>query len=257
MTIDTAKQKVREQYGSAGDAYVKSTGHATGSDLQRMLDVAAPRPTDVVLDIATGGGHVARTFAPHVQKVIASDLTPEILHHAEQFLHDQGCTNVEMLLADAEDLPLPDHAVNIVTCRIAPHHFPHPERFVQEVARVLQPGGTFLLVDSTVEAGEAGIFFNAFEKLRDPSHVRSLTSAEWQELLAQSGFTVSLAETFSKRHDFADWTTRSRVSGDDLHQLEQMMLDAPPAIQQAHQAEIVDHRLMAFTDTKTLFMGST
>jgi ubiquinone/menaquinone biosynthesis C-methylase UbiE len=257
MTDDAAKQRVREQYGSVGDAYVKSAGHAKGNDLQRMLELAAPRPTDVLLDIATGGGHVARTFAPHVARVIASDLTPEILHHAGVFLRDQGIANAEMLVADAEALPLPDDSVDIVTCRIAPHHFPHPERFVQEAARVLRPGGRFLLVDSTVEEGDAGIFFNAFEKLRDPSHVRSLTIAEWHDLLIRAGFTVTLTETFSKRHDFADWTTRSRVSGRDLQQLEQMMLDAPPDIRQAHHAEIAGGRLVAFTDSKTLFAGVT
>ena len=257
MRIDRAKQKVREQYGSVGDAYVRSIGHATGNDLQRMLDLAAPRPTDVLLDIATGGGHVARTFAPHVATVIASDLTPEILHHAETYLREQGLANIEMLVADAEAVPLPDHAVDIVTCRIAPHHFPHPDRFVREAARVLKAGGRFLLVDSTVEPGEAGNFFNTFEKLRDPSHVRSLTIAEWQALMQDSGFTITATETFGKRHDFADWTARSRVPRDTLVRLERMMLEAPAGTRQAHEAEIVDERLIAFTDSKTLFMGHT
>jgi ubiquinone/menaquinone biosynthesis C-methylase UbiE len=256
MTIDDAKQRVRAQYGSVGDAYVKSTGHATGSDLQRMIEVGQPKSTDILLDIATGGGHVARVFAPHVQKVIASDLTPEILGFAANYLQEQGLTNIEMLTADAEDIPLPDESVDIVTCRIAPHHFPHPDRFVNEVARVLRAGGRFLLVDSTVEAGSAGAFFNAFEKLRDPSHVRSLTIGEWLDLIAQSGLTVGLTESFSKRHDFKDWTSPSRVRGDDLARLEQMMLDAAPEMQQAHNAEFVDGRLVSFTDTKTLFVAT-
>src|SRR3954454_5446320 len=80
--LDDAKARVRAQYGSVGDAYVKSAGHATGKDLARMVEVARPQLTDRLLDIATGGGHVARTFSPFVGQIVASDLTPEILHHA-------------------------------------------------------------------------------------------------------------------------------------------------------------------------------
>ncbi|MDQ4044641.1 MAG: methyltransferase domain-containing protein, partial [Chloroflexota bacterium] len=161
-----AQDRVRAQYARVGDAYVKSTGHATGNDLERMLALAAPKPTDTLLDIATGGGHVARVFGPHVDRVIASDLTPEMLDHAIPYLEEQGLTNVERLVADAQNLPLGDASVDIVTCRIAPHHFPDPEAFVEEVARVLRSSGRFLLVDSTVPDGEAGDFFNAYEAVR-------------------------------------------------------------------------------------------
>jgi ubiquinone/menaquinone biosynthesis C-methylase UbiE len=256
MTTDDIKTRVREQFAAAGDAYVKSVGHATGNDLQRMLELIAPRADEVLLDIATGGGHVARVFAPHVRHVIASDLTPEILSHADSYLRELGITNFETLVADAEAIPLPDGSVDIVTCRIAPHHFPDPRRFVEESARVLRGGGRFVLIDSTVEPGEPGIFFNAFEKKRDPSHVRSLTVDEWLALIADSGLTVTTCETFHKRHDFADWTSRSRMTDEDRAELERMMLDASDEIREAHQAEIENGSLRAFVDTKTLFLAA-
>ncbi|MEJ7838829.1 MAG: class I SAM-dependent methyltransferase [Thermomicrobiales bacterium] len=256
MTIDDAKANVRTQYGSAGNAYVTSVGHATGNDLPRMVEVSRPLPTDVLLDIATGGGHVAKAFAPHVSRVIASDLTPEILGHAATFLRESGVTNVETLLADAEAIPLENASVDLVTCRIAPHHFPNPGAFVTESARVLNPGGRFVLIDSTVEEGGAGVFFNAFETLRDPSHVRSLTIAEWQKLIVGAGLTLQLTESFSKRHDFEDWTTRSRMSTDDRSRLEAMLLHASDATRTAHNVEIVDGHVTAFTDTKTLFLAT-
>jgi ubiquinone/menaquinone biosynthesis C-methylase UbiE len=256
MTIDEAKAKVREQYASVGDAYVRSVGHGAGNDLQRMVEVATPKSDETLLDIATGGGHVAKTFAPFVSKVIASDLTPEILTHAEAFLRESNVDNFEILIADAEDVPLPDASVDLVTCRIAPHHFPNPDRFVNEAARVLRPGGRFVLIDSTVEEGEAGTFFNQFEKLRDPSHVRSLTIAEWQALIADSGLSVTLTETFPKRHDFLDWTSRSRMSNDARSELERMLLNAPEPIRRAHNVEIESGHVIAFTDTKTLFFAT-
>ena len=254
--LDDAKVKVKAQYGAVGDAYVKSKGHATGNDLARMAEVASPKPTDLVIDIATGGGHVAKTFAPHVAQVIATDLTPQILQHAGAFFVELKLANVETQIADAEELPFADASVDIVTCRIAPHHFPHPDRFIEEVARVLRPGGRFVLVDSTVPDGEAGLFFNRFEKLRDPSHVRSLTIGEWEGLMIGSGLTIGVVETFAKRHDFDDWTSRSRMSGADKAELEQMMLTASEEMRAEHRAEIADGRLVAFSDTKTLFAAT-
>ncbi len=251
--MDSAKERVREQYGSVGDAYVRSVGHATGSDLGRMLELASPKGTEQLLDIATGGGHVARTFAPHVARVIASDLTPEILKHASDSFAESGLANIETAGADAEDLPFDDANFDIVTCRIAPHHFPNPAKFVDEVARVLKPGGQFLLVDSTVPEGEDGEFFNQFEEIRDHSHVRSLKIEEWAELIAEAGLTLNLAETFTKRHDFEDWVVRSNTSNDDRAKLIEMMLTATSDRRAMFQVETENDMVLRFTDSKTLF----
>ena len=258
-TADIARQRVREQYGSVGDAYVRSVGHATGSDLERMVELAKPRPTDVLLDLATGGGHVARVFAPLVASVVASDFTPEILAHAETYLTGLGPTNVRYELVDAEAIPHDDGTFDLVTCRIAAHHFPDPGRFVSEVARVLKPDGRFVLVDSTVPEGEAGAFFNRFEKLRDPSHVASLTVSGWRDLILRQGLTLAIAESFTKQHDFEDWTSRSRVSAETRTELARMLLDADPALRDAfgvRPGPDDSHPVAGFSDTKTLFVAT-
>lgn len=252
---DLAKARVRAQYAAAGDAYVRSVGHATGDDLPRMVALAAPCATDRLLDLATGGGNVARVFAPHVAEVVVSDLTPEILTHAETAFRAQGLANVTMAVADAEDIPFPNASFDIVTCRIAPHHFPNPARFVAEAARVLRRGGRFVLVDSTVPAGEAGDFFNRFEALRDPSHVRSLTVEAWIDLIARAGLALTNVESFRKRHDMDDWTDRARVSPDDRAELDRMMIEASPEIRAAFDPQVAEGRLTGFSDTKTLFVA--
>lgn len=251
--MDETKNLVRQQFAAAGDAYVKSVGHATGNDLQRMVELAAPRGDEHMLDIATGGGHVARVFAPHVASVVASDLTPEILEHASNAFVEWGLGNVSIAVADAEDLPFADASFDLVTCRIAPHHFPNPAAFVQEVARVLTPGGQFLLVDSTVPDSEDGEFFNRFEAVRDHSHVRSLTIGEWSQLIAAAGLDLLLTETYTKTHDFEDWVARSHTSAADRSELIAMMLTAPPERQQLFGAVIEGESLSAFADAKTLF----
>ncbi len=250
-----AQDRVRAQYGKVGDAYVTSKGHAGGNDLERMLELANPKPADTLLDIATGGGHVARVIGPHVGKVIASDLTPEMLDHAIPYLREQGLADVERLVADAQDLPLDDASVDIVTCRIAPHHFPDPAVFVAEVARVLRPGGRFLLVDSTVPEGPVGAFFNAYEAVRDPSHVRSLTVEEWVGLLERHGFRIEAVESFPKRHDFDDWTSRMQVSEADRDRLRAMMRDAGADVHAAFAVAFDPETgdVSSWGDTKTLF----
>ena len=253
--MDAAKQRAMDQFGATAEYYVASTSHRAGDDLPRMLELAAPVCTDRLLDIATGGGNVARVFAPHVSEVVASDLTPRMLAAAAGSFSALGLTNVRMAEADAEDLPFPDASFEIVTCRIAPHHFPNPDRFVTEAARVLRPDGRFVLVDSTVPEGAAGAFFNRFELLRDPSHVRSLTVETWLELIQSAGMPVESVETFTKRHDFDGWTSRSRMTDDDRAILERMMLDAEEAIQRQFAAEVVDGKLVGFSDTKTLFVA--
>ncbi|MGC4190304.1 MAG: methyltransferase domain-containing protein [Thermomicrobiales bacterium] len=250
-----AKARVLAQYGSVGDAYVRSTGFAVANDLSRMVELAQPLPTDRVLDIATGGGHVAVTFSPHVAQVIASDLTPEILHYAAAYFAERGLTNVETALADAEDLPFADDSFQIVTCRIAPHHFPRPDHFVAEVARVLTPDGRFVLIDSTIQAGGLGDFFNRMERLRDPSHVRALSNEEWEALLADAGLRVDVEESYHKHHDFDDWTARSRMTPEDKAILAQSILDAPAAWREALQVETDGDRIVGFSDTKTLFLA--
>jgi ubiquinone/menaquinone biosynthesis C-methylase UbiE len=252
-----ARDRVREQYGKVGDAYVRSVGHATGGDLERMLHHADPKPTDTLLDIATGGGHVARVIGPHVGRVIASDLTPSMLDHATPYLEQQGLTNVERLVADAQNLPLGDATIDIVTCRIAPHHFPDPSQFVAEVARVLKPDGRFLLVDSTVPDGEVGDFFNAYETVRDPSHVRSLSETEWIDLLVGHGFAVVAVEAFRKRHEFDDWTARMQVPESDRARLQAKMRDASEEVHRTFEVDLDPETglVRSWVDTKTLFVA--
>jgi ubiquinone/menaquinone biosynthesis C-methylase UbiE len=252
---ESAKERVLRQYGSVGDAYVRSAGHAGGNDLARLLEVVNPHISERMLDIATGGGHVAKTFAPRVAEVVASDLTPSMLSTAETFLTGLGLTNVTYAIADAEDLPFPDDSFDIVTCRIAPHHFPNPDRFVDEVARVLRPNGRFGLIDSVVPDGELGAVFNQFELARDPSHVRSLTIQEWTALLGASGLLVELVEFYPKRHDFVDWTSRSGVLDADRSQVARILLEAGEAAAQTFLVEIEDGVLIGFTDQKALILA--
>lgn len=181
MSDQEIKQRVQEQFGATAQSYVTSPGHAHGDDLARMLELASPRGPEHMLDIATGGGHTAPAFAPDVQSVVASDLTPAMLAAAEAFIRGRGAANVRFERADAEALPFADASFDLVTTRIAPHHFPNPARYVAEVARVLRPGGRFVLNDNMApEDDELSAFIDRAEQWRDPSHVCNYRPSAWR-----------------------------------------------------------------------------
>src|SRR5262245_37035967 len=245
MSDQAIKELVQETFGAAAQGYVTSAIHAKGGDLQRLVELAQPRGDERVLDVATGGGHTALAFAPHVREVVASDLTPRMLAAAEQFIREQGATNVTFERADAEALPFADASFDIVTSRIAPHHFPNPRRFVQEVARVLRPGGRFLLDDNMApEDPELDAFMNRFEQWRDPSHVRACTVSEWCAWMAAAGLRVEHVDPLaSKRYDFADWSARLRMPEAERAALESWLLQAPPRCAECFEIVVEDGRV--------------
>ncbi|MEO0792280.1 MAG: methyltransferase domain-containing protein [Pseudomonadota bacterium] len=212
-----SKDLVRDQFGRNAANYTTSKVHAKGASLQRLIELTTPQSSWRVLDVATATGHTAFAFAPHVDHVVASDLTPEMLVEARKLGESRGIANVSFAHADAEALPFDDQSFDLVTCRIAPHHFPSIPAFVGEVARVLKPGGIFALVDNLApdqatnpdfagsENAEAANAYNAFEKKRDPSHGRALTEAEWREVVTDSNLAVTHSEHLEKSMSFLTW----------------------------------------------------
>ena len=235
--METAKQLVQQQFGATAQRYVTSTLHAHGGDLAQMVALAAPNGSERALDVATGGGHTALAFAPHVRQVIATDLTAPMLVAAAQFIRQQKAANVQFARADAEALPFAAASFDLVTVRIAPHHFPQPAAFVGEVARVLRPGGNFVFNDNIVpEDANLAAFINRAEQWRDPSHVRCLSISEWKALMEIAGLTVRTVELLpNKRHDYAEWTARMNMSADEQAALAAWLLAAPTAAQAAFE----------------------
>lgn len=248
------KARVQSQFGAAAQNYVTSVGHAQGSDLQRLVALAQPQPTDRVLDIATGGGHTALALAAHVAEVVASDLTPAMLAAAEAFVYGQGATNVVFQQADAEALPFPDASFDLVTTRIAPHHFPNPRRYLAEVARVLRPGGRFVLDDNVApEDPDLDAFFNRFEQWRDPSHVRAYRVSEWITWMLEVGLTVDQVDPLShKRYEFAEWTARMCMPAHERDALEAWLVLAPEHCRNFFQVIISDGRVQSLCGTFTI-----
>ena len=226
-----AKAANRRQFGENAANYATSEVHAKGASLSRMIALVAPQDNWRVLDIATAAGHTAFAFAPHVAHVTATDLTPEMVDLAERRAGELGLTNVTTEIADAEALQFDDNSFDLVTCRIAPHHFPDQPQFVREVSRVLSPGGTFALVDNVVpDDHEVALFCDDWEQRRDPSHVNCLSLDEWVQLCTSAGLTIEHVETKPKLMQFHAWVENMSVSADLRPELLRDLLQATPAV---------------------------
>ena len=202
------KKSVQEQFGAHARTYITSRPHAKGASLQRLVELVEPLPDWQALDIATATGHTAFAFAPHVAHVHATDITPQMLTVAREQVAERGVDNVTVEHADAENLPYTDGRFDLLTCRIAPHHFPDINAFLRESVRVLRPGGILAVVDNVVPEGVAGDYVNAFEKLRDPSHGRCLSVEEWLAGYTQAGLELTQHEILEKQMVFEDWAAR-------------------------------------------------
>ncbi len=253
----TTKEDVRRQFGSNAEKYVVSQTHAHGSDLQIVYSFLNPQPHMRVLDVATGAGHTAAFIAPAVQEVIASDLSPEMIAEANKLFASRGLSNAKAVVADVESLAFPDQSFDAVTCRIAPHHFLDIERAIDEIARVLKPGGVFILEDSVApQSKRLDRFINALEKLRDPTHVRAYSKREWRCMLLHAGFRPGHSEIYRKTHNIEDWMSNAGCSEELKDSVRAMFVDAPAAAKEHYAIKTESGKPVNYTDDKLIIKAA-
>mgnify|MGYP001028450668 FL=1 len=188
---ETGPADPRRVFGERAAYYTTSPVHRDGQALADLVAMAQPRTDWTVLDVATGSGHTALAFAPYVRRVLALDLTPQMLGEARALSAEAGAANVAFGLADAHRLPLASGSADLVTCRRAAHHFRDLTAFLSEAHRVLRPGSLLLVEDrSVLEDPWVDRIMNQLDRLHDPSHVREYRPSEWRTALEHAGFTV-------------------------------------------------------------------
>jgi len=181
-----------DPWNERAQLYVESDAHRGGEDLDQMVAWAAGART--ALDVATGGGHVARRLREAGLRVVTTDRAPGMSPD---------------VICPAEDLPFDDGSFDLVACRTAAHHFADAGAAVREMARVA--GDRVLLVD-TVNMGEDA---EEAETLRDPSHVRNYTEAEWRGFVEAAGLEVADTQVFAHSFDLDAWLKRTACEGED------------------------------------------
>ncbi|WP_395393439.1 class I SAM-dependent methyltransferase [Novosphingobium sp. BL-8A] len=202
----------QSQFGEVSATYVTSAVHASGADLETIAARALVAAPGHALDLGAGGGHVAYAMAPHAAKVTACDLSPEMLEQVAAEAARRGLANIAVEAAPAEALPFADDGFDFLACRFSTHHWRDAEAGLREARRVLKPGSPAIFVD-VVAPGDASAdtHLQTVELLRDVSHVRDYTVAQWIAMLDRAGFAVREVRTARLRMDFATWTARMRT----------------------------------------------
>lgn len=260
MTRDETYRRVQTQFGRTADAYVTSASHAKGAELAQMVGLSesllGSLQNRTVLDVATGGGHTALAFARAGAQVTATDLTPEMLRAAQDFAYANGEEGVRFTPAPAENLPFSASSFDLVSCRIAAHHFADPGRFVGEALRVLKLGGLLLLVDNVApEEAYLAEVMNRVEQRRDPSHVRAYSVREWVVWFAEAGLDTLHLSRWWTHKSYREWTARTQTPADVREALARDVL-ALPAAQRAYlQVEEVDGQLESLSHEAALLVG--
>ncbi|MBM7702087.1 class I SAM-dependent methyltransferase [Metabacillus iocasae] len=250
------KENVLHQFGKNAGKYVTSHGHAKGADLAILTEIVKGQSGEQALDIATGGGHVANAIAPFYETVTALDLTPKMLEKAKEFIEGNGYQNVNFVQGDAESLPFSDEHFHTVTCRIAPHHFPNVNLFIQEAHRVTMAGGLFILIDNVApEQDEYDQFYNMVEKKRDPSHYRALKKTEWMAKLEKEGFRIESMMTFEKTFMFDQWWDMMGLPLKEKEKLNQDMISASKEMMKQFSIKLKNERVQSFQGESALFVA--
>ena len=179
--IEEHQATIIDQFSRQAVPFSVQQAHLKESFLNLLLEMSGVGPEDEVLDVACGPGIVACAFAARAKHVSGIDLTPAMIARAKEIQREKGLANLTWHIGNVLPLPFPDAPFSIVVSRYSFHHFPDPQAVFAEMVRVCRPGGTVLLADVTM-APEKRDFFDLEEKLRDPSHTRSLTPAEFLEM---------------------------------------------------------------------------
>ena len=204
------EQVVEAQFGPRAKAYVESAVHSQGADLEAIGTLA--QNAELALDLGAGGGHVSYALARHTRRVIATDLSSEMLAAVARTAREKGLSNIETTQAPAEHLPFEDETFDFVASQFSAHHWRDFDAGLREARRTLKRGGRAAFVD--VYAPGQALFdthLQAIELLRDHSHVRDYTSAQWLDTLGRSGFAVEVCRTWRLRMDFPVWIARMQT----------------------------------------------
>ncbi|MBX3001277.1 MAG: methyltransferase domain-containing protein [Caldilineaceae bacterium] len=228
------KSSVQSQFDRVAANYRTSAVHARGEEFNQMLALAHLRGDERVLDAGCGAGHTAIAFAPHVASVVALDFTQSMLGQVAQLAAEKGIANVEPRLGDVEHLPFGDGVFDLIASRYSAHHWPHPQQAVQEFRRVLKEGGQVLLADVVgFDDPTCDTFLNAVELLRDPSHVRDFTPAEWITFFQKAGFEAEIRYRWDLYLDFESWTQRMATPALNVQAIRQLLAAAPSEVRAA------------------------
>jgi ubiquinone/menaquinone biosynthesis C-methylase UbiE len=232
----THMQAVQDQFDPRAEAYLTSAVHAAGPDLAAASERVARElaRTAQILDVGTGAGHLSFALAPLVAKVVALDPAPGMLATVRQAAASRGLPQIETLAGSAAALPCAAARFDLVCTRYSAHHWFDVPAALAEMRRVVKPAGFILVIDLLGEEHPlVDTHLQSVELLRDSSHVRDRSSAEWHALLSQAGFDRIEQRSWPTRLQFTPWVERMRTPEALVTAIRLLQTGAPAEVQRA------------------------
>jgi SAM-dependent methyltransferase len=189
-------------WNERAEAYRTSEAHRAGEDLDLIVEWAAGART--ALDVATGGGHVARRLREAGLEVVSLDPAPGMKPD---------------VIAPAEHIPFAGESFDVVACRVAAHHFEDVEAAVREMARVSR--GLVLVSDNLFVSDDAELA----DRVRDPSHVRNYTEDEWRGFFSAAGLEAETVHTYEHPVLLEPWLERAGCTGAEAERVRTLVAD--------------------------------
>jgi len=204
------KATVQKQFSKTVEAFAKYVVRDTPEVLAEKVAFVKPQATDLVLDVACGPGAFVLALAPGVRFAQGVDLTLDMLRQARTFQIERQIPNAAFACGDAEQLPFPDAAFDLVTCECSFHHMPKPQLALREMIRVTKLDGRLLVIDSLAPESDPKFeLYNRIEKVRDPSHTLTLRLTTYLGMFEEHGLELTRQALRRRPRSFNHWMLRA------------------------------------------------
>jgi len=225
---DSHSASIRDEFAHQADAFARSPTMSLAETLDVVVDLAPADPDARWVELACGPGLIARALAPRVGSVVGMDLTPAMVEKARAEATAAGVENVSFEVGDATALDFPDDSFDGAITRFSLHHIPAPVRVLEEMRRVVKPGGWVVVSDFvTDDEGEAQAWQEPIERLRDPSHWALLTPSRIEALAERAGLVPDQRREVPFVIDFEEWLNRGSGGPANAELIERLVGEAP------------------------------
>lgn len=223
------EESIRDEFTHQTDSFAREPAMASAEALGAIVELVPPDPEARWLELACGPAAVGRALARRVGGVHGVDLTPSMIEKAREEAEREGLANAQFSLGDATALELEDGGFAGAVTRFSLHHIPVPGRVLEEMARVVRPGGWVVVSDHlTDEDGDAAAWHEEIERLRDPSHWACLTPARLRQIGEAAGLELDREQTIPFRLGFDGWLERGSGGPGARPLIERLLTEAPP-----------------------------
>ena len=201
--FELVKNQFRKQAANFSD---KQSNQTNESYLRWIVDSLPSAGEGRALDVAAGTGILARALAGRFDRVIAIDLSRDMLEQGKAETEQSGIANVDFVEGNVERLPFRVESFDLVVSRFAFHHFPDPIKVLHEMKRVCKAGSVIAVIDIAAPGDpELANAYNRYERLRETSHTAALRREELESLFRDAGLAVESTETLDVSVDFNRW----------------------------------------------------